>query len=84
MLEAELSPLLSPGLRALMFNKGADFKKHCQGADMIIEALPTLFGEVGDGAAGGEGLHRLHRIVCLKIRLANILFYFKSHWPSPS
>ena len=48
MLEAELSPLLSPGLRALMFNKGADFKKHCQGAEMIVEALPALFGEVGD------------------------------------
>ena len=55
-LEAELSPLLSSGLRALMFNKGADFKKHCQAAEMIVEAIPTMFGEVGGGLDGRIGV----------------------------
>ena len=32
-----------------MFNKASDFKKHCEAAATLVEALPTLFDEVGGG-----------------------------------
>ena len=41
--------------------QGSDFKKHCEAAGMLIEALPNLFDEVcsyqGQGGVGegGEG-----------------------------
>ena len=54
MLETELSPLLSPSLRSLMFNKGSDFKKHCEAASTLVEALPNLFDEVGVGRGTGR------------------------------
>ncbi|KAL6753732.1 armadillo-type protein [Haematococcus lacustris] len=43
-LEAEFSPLLSSHLKSLMFHK--DFKKHCEAADAVREALPGMYDEV--------------------------------------
>ena len=38
--------------------QGSDFKKHCEAAGMLIEALPNLFDEVcsyqGEGGEGGQ------------------------------
>ncbi|GAX77872.1 hypothetical protein CEUSTIGMA_g5314.t1 [Chlamydomonas eustigma] len=45
-LEGELSALLSPALKGLMFNKAGDFKKHCEAAGILVEALPGIFNEV--------------------------------------
>jgi hypothetical protein len=45
-LEGELSSLLSPTLKGLMFNKSGDFKKYCEAASALTEALPTIFNEV--------------------------------------
>jgi hypothetical protein len=51
-LEADLSPLLSPGLRALMFN--GDFKKHCQACELLVENMQGYQQEVSGGEREGE------------------------------